>query len=71
MQQPMQFDPRQAAESLARVAEQSQRMVTKFLTRQPDGGGGFGMADPGKIGNAFADLTRRMMADPLSVATAT
>ena len=70
MQQPMHFDPRQAAESLSRVAEQSQRMVTKFLTRQP-GGGGFGMGDPGNIGNAFADLTQRMMADPVSVATAT
>ena len=70
MQQPMHFDPRQAAESLSRVAEQSQRMVTKFLTRQP-GGGGFGMGDPGNIGNTFADLTQRMIADPVSVATAT
>ena len=70
MQQPMHFDPRQAAESLSRVAEQSQRMVTKFLTRQP-GGGGFGMGDPSNIGNAFADLTQRMIADPVSVATAT
>ena len=70
MQQPMHFDPRQAAESLSRVAEQSQRMVTKFLTRHPDVGG-FGMGDPGNIGNAFADLTRRMIADPVSVATAT
>ena len=70
MQQPMQFDPRQAAESLSRVAEQSQRMVTKFLARQPDGGG-FGMGDPSNIGNAFADLTQRMAADPMSVATAT
>ena len=70
MQQPMQFDPRQAAESLSRVAEQSQRMVTKFLARQPDGGG-FGMGKPSNIGNAFADLTQRMAADPMSVATAT
>ena len=70
MQQPMHFDPRQAAESLSRVAEQSQRMVAKFLTRQPEGGG-FGMGDPSKIGNVFADLTQRMMADPVSVATAT
>jgi len=70
MQQPMHFDPRQAAESLSRVAEQSQRMVTKFLARQPDGGG-FGMGDPSNIGNAFADLTQRMAADPMSVATAT
>ena len=70
MEQPMHFDPRQTAESLSRVAEQSQRMVTKFLARQPDGGG-FGMGDPSNIGNAFADLTQRMAADPMSVATAT
>ena len=70
MQHPVQFDPRQAAESLSRVAEQSQRLVANFLTRRADGGG-LGMGDPASIGKTFADLTRRMMADPVSVATAT
>ena len=55
MQHPVQFDPRQAAESLSRVAAQSQRLVANFLTRRADSGG-FGMGDPASVGKAFGDL---------------
>ena len=46
---------------IADIAARSQRILTEFLARQQ---GGAGMADPGKIGEAFLEMTRRMMADP-------
>ena len=46
---------------IADIAARSQRIVAEFLARQQ---GGAGMADPGKIGEAFFEMTRRMMADP-------
>ncbi len=55
------------------IAERSQRLVTEFLTRQKTGGGGgggMGMADPMSIGNAFMEMTTRMMADPAKVVEA-
>jgi polyhydroxyalkanoate synthase len=70
MQQTVQYDPHKAAESLSRVAEQSQRLVANFLARRPDLNV-LGMGDAGSVGKAFADLTKRMMTDPTAVATAT
>ena len=46
---------------MAAIAARSQRIVTDFLSRQQ---GGAGMADPSKIGEAFLEMTRQMMADP-------
>ena len=46
---------------IAAIAARSQRIITDFLSRQQ---GGAGMADTGKIGEAFSEMTRQMMADP-------
>src|SRR5262245_2197649 len=67
---PIAFDPAKAAESFARVAEQSQRLIADFMSRQQSPGG-LGMADPADVGKVFAELTQRMMTDPLALATAT
>jgi polyhydroxyalkanoate synthase subunit PhaC len=56
-------DPAELSRRLAEVAEQSQRIVAEFLSRQ-NGDGGVGMADPMAIGATFFELTARMMADP-------
>jgi len=56
-------DPAELSRRLAEVAEQSQRLVAEFLSRQNDDGG-VGMADPMAIGATFFELTARMMADP-------
>ncbi|MFT5182064.1 MAG: polyhydroxyalkanoate synthase, partial [Alphaproteobacteria bacterium] len=49
------------SESIARIAEQSQRLVNNFVAQQ---GTEFGMTDSTNIGNTFLELTTRMMADP-------
>ena len=63
------FDPQQASQSLARIAERSQRLVAGFLNRRETNG--IGMADPANVGKAFIDLTQRIVADPVSVTAAT
>ena len=70
---------RQMADRLAEIAQQSQRLVADFLSRQgtaangePGGpvgadqgsGHGIGLANPAAIGAAFLEMTQRMMADP-------
>jgi polyhydroxyalkanoate synthase len=57
-------DPADLSRQMAEIAEKSQRLVSEFLARQQEGGGGMGMADPMAIGAAFFELTTRMMADP-------
>ena len=58
-------DPVEWSRALARIAEQSQRMVTEFLTRQSASGeNSLGMGDPLNIGSAFLEMAARMMADP-------
>ncbi len=55
-------DPVQISRDLADIAERSQRLVLEFLQRQrPDG---LGMADPLNVGQAFLEMTQRLMADP-------
>ena len=55
-------DPVQLSRELADIAERSQRLVLEFLQRQrPDG---IGMADPLNVGQAFLEMTQRLMADP-------
>ena len=48
-------------DSIASIAEQSQRLVNNFIAQQ---GAQFGMADTTNIGNTFLELTARMMANP-------
>jgi poly[(R)-3-hydroxyalkanoate] polymerase subunit PhaC len=55
-------DPVQLSRDLAEIAERSQRLVLDFLQRQrPEG---LGMADPLNVGQAFLEMTQRLMADP-------
>ena len=49
------------SETIASIAERSQRLVNNFVAQQSPQ---FGMADPSNIGNAFLELTARMMANP-------
>jgi polyhydroxyalkanoate synthase len=65
-------DPVELSHSMAEIAKRSQRLVADFLQRQHSGDGGaggsggmgMGMGDPANIGNAFFEMTTRLMADP-------
>src|SRR5215472_4852105 len=59
------MDPIQLSLSLAGIAVRNQRIMIDFLTRRPDLGG---LSDPAEIGQAFFDLTAKMIADPMSIA---
>jgi polyhydroxyalkanoate synthase len=50
------------ARTMAGIAEQSQRLVSDFLTRTHDGNGS--NPDPLNIGHAFYEMTARLMSDP-------
>ena len=56
-------DPVEIAKTMASVAERSQRLVTDFLKKQ-SAEGNSAEFDPLKIGQAFADMTSKLMADP-------
>ena len=56
-------DPQEFAQNMAKVAEQSQRLVAEFLKRQSNQSGA-NEADPLKIGNAFMELTTAMLQNP-------
>ena len=62
-------DPIQFSESLARVAERSQRLVAEFLTRGPTDAN-LGMSDPASVGSAFHAFTSQILADPQTLARA-
>jgi poly[(R)-3-hydroxyalkanoate] polymerase subunit PhaC len=56
-------DPLELSRTMATIAEASQRLVSDFLTRQ--GGGAQDQdADPLNIGQAFLEMTARLMSDP-------
>ena len=57
-------DAAEVARQMARIAEQSRKLVAGFMARQGGGEEGVGMADPAAIGAAFLELAARMMADP-------
>jgi polyhydroxyalkanoate synthase len=59
------MDPIQLSLSLAGIAVRSQRLMIDFLTRRPDLGG---LSDPAGIGQAFLDLTAKLIADPMPIA---
>ncbi len=56
-------DPVEMSRAMTRIAERSQRLVTEFLTRHATEGLR-GNADPLNLGNAFLEMTARMMSDP-------
>ncbi|HYD66473.1 class I poly(R)-hydroxyalkanoic acid synthase [Azospirillum sp.] len=58
-------DPVELSRAMTRIAEQSQRLVTDFLSRQAaDGAAPAANPDPMGVGHAFLEMTARMMADP-------
>jgi polyhydroxyalkanoate synthase len=63
------WDPFALATQLQSIAAQSQQLVQGFLSQQPDGAR-LGMGDASTLGNAFVELTTRMMSDPATVARA-
>ena len=62
-------DAGKLAETMAKIAEQSQRIVSDFVHRQANGGGAE-PSDPLNIGGAFMEMAARMMADPMKLANA-
>src|SRR5246500_1331180 len=55
-------DPVELSRAMARIAEQSQRLVADFMQRQAEGSGVeavAGMSDPMSIGKAFLEMTAR------------
>jgi polyhydroxyalkanoate synthase len=70
-QKPVQpvWDPIALATQLQKIAEQSQKIVQRFLSEQPDTRH-LGMGDATTLGSAFVELMTRMMTDPTAVARA-
>jgi polyhydroxyalkanoate synthase len=61
-QQNQAIDPAAWSAAMAKIAEQSQRLVSEFLARNPvdlDA-----QADPLNVGRAFLEMTTRLMSDP-------
>jgi polyhydroxyalkanoate synthase len=57
------FDPVNAAKTMASVAERSQRLLAEFMHRHSKGKEALEL-DPLNVGQAFLELTAKMMADP-------
>ena len=57
-------DPVEMSQSLTRLAERGQKLVTEFLERQAASKDGGGPIDKLNIGGAFFEMTARMLADP-------
>ena len=54
-------NPEDMAASMAKIAERSQALITRFLSHQS---ATMGIADPLNVGQAFIELTQQMMANP-------
>lgn len=64
-------DPVEMSRNMARIAEQSQRLVGDFLQRQNgESNGGGSPKDMFHIGAAFMEMTARLMADPAKLVQA-
>ncbi|GAB6053456.1 class I poly(R)-hydroxyalkanoic acid synthase [Magnetospira thiophila] len=61
--QPTTPDPGEVTKIMSDIAERSQRLVSDFLARQATDGSP-GNLDPLNIGQAFMEMTTKMMADP-------
>ena len=64
------IDPAELSKAMTNIAERSQRIVTDFLTRQASDPASFGSADPLNIGNAFLEMTAKLMSDPAKLVEA-
>jgi polyhydroxyalkanoate synthase len=63
-------DTTELTATLGKIAEQSQRMITEFVARQAEQADKDSNADPLNIGDAFIEMTQRMMSDPGRIAEA-
>ena len=63
------WDPMVLAGHFQSIAEQSQKLMLRFLSRQVDDGH-LGMGDVSVVGDAFLELLTKMMSDPGAVAAA-
>ena len=63
------IDPAELSKAMTSIAERSQRVVADFLTRQASDPK-FGSADPLNIGNAFMEMTAKLMSDPAKMVEA-
>ena len=59
-------DPAEMSKSMASIAERSQKLVADFVNRQI-ASGTLPETDPLNVGEAFAELTRLMMANPAHI----
>jgi polyhydroxyalkanoate synthase subunit PhaC len=59
-------DPTEMSKSMASIAERSQRLVSEFVGRQM-ASGTVAETDPLKVGEAFVELSRHMMANPVQM----
>ena len=62
-------DPVSLSRNMQDIAERSQRLVKNFLARQTEqmGESPLGHADPLNVGQAFLEMTQKMMANPMAV----
>ena len=63
------WDPVARAGEFQSIAEQSQKLMLRYLSRQPDDGH-MGLSDPAALGGAFLQLMTNMMNNPAAVASA-
>jgi len=63
-------DAQRLAENMASIAERSQRLVQAFLAKQDGSTGNLGHGDPMNIGDAFLELSQKMMSDPTKLVEA-
>ncbi len=65
------IDESQISETMADIAERSQRLVQEFLSKNAQPGkASVGIDDPMNIGNAFLEMTTKMMTNPHKVVEA-
>ncbi len=62
-------DPVELTRAMSRIAERSQKLVADFMRRQAEKPS-MGMGDPFSIGQAFIDMTARLMANPAQLVQA-
>ena len=63
------WDPLVLAAQLRKIAEQSQTLMQRFVSHQPDAIK-LGIGDTSSLGFDFFELMTRMMTDPVAVARA-
>jgi polyhydroxyalkanoate synthase subunit PhaC len=62
-------DPVELSRTMGQIAERSQKLVAEFMRRQSEKPT-MGMGDPLNIGQAFLDMTARLMANPAQLVQA-